>query len=88
MILGILVGFYLHASTYTRVMEIVEIDNANDLAICVDAVGYEWEFSEPEDLCVGDIVVCTMYDKGTENTILDDEILHVEFSGYTREMFN
>ena len=75
-------------NTYPRAMEIVEIDKANDIAICVDAVGYEWEFDEPEDLEVGDIVICTMYDKGTKDTIVDDEIIDVVWSGYYVENGN
>lgn len=70
------------ANTYPRAMEIVEIDKANDIAICVDAVGMEWEFTEPEDLEIGDIIICTMYDNGTKDTIIDDEIIDVRWSGY------
>ena len=77
--LGMLIG-NLHF--YSRAMEIVEIDTARDTAICVDAVGMEWEFTEPEDLEVGDLVICTMYDKGTTETIVDDEIVDVVWSGY------
>ena len=77
--LGMLIG-NLHF--YSRAMEIVEIDTARDTAICVDAVGMEWEFTEPEDLEVGDLVICTMYDKGTQGTIVDDEIVDVTWSGY------
>jgi hypothetical protein len=67
-------------TTYPRAMEIVEIDN--DVAVCVDAVGMEWEFTGPEDLEVGDIVICTMYDNRTKDTIVDDEIVDVVWSGY------
>lgn len=77
--LGLLIG-NLHF--YPRAMEIVEIDKAKDIAVCVDAVGMEWEFTEPEDLEVGDLVICTMYDKGTTETIVDDEIVDVTWSGY------
>lgn len=86
MILALMTALALH-NTYPRAMEIVEIDKANDIAICVDAVGMEWEFSEPEDLVEGDIVICTMYDNGTKDTIFDDEIVDVVWSGYTTEMF-
>lgn len=75
-------------NTYPRAMEIVEIDKANDIAVCVDAVGMEWEFTGPEDLEIGDLVICTMYDKGTKNTIFDDEIVDVTWSGYYRENGN
>ena len=72
---------YTMENTYPRAMEIVEIDRMADIAVCVDAVGFEWEFTEPEDLEVGDLVICTMYTKGTQ-TILDDEIVDVIWSGY------
>lgn len=75
-------------NTYPRAMEIVEIDKANDIAVCVDAVGMEWEFTGPEDLEIGDLVICTMYDKGTKDTIFDDEIVDVTWSGYYRENGN
>ena len=74
------------ANTYPRAMEIVEIDRKADIAICVDAVWYEWEFNEPEDLEVGDVVICTMYDNKTK-TIFDDEIVDVIWSGYTISEF-
>ena len=51
---------YTLENTYPRVMEIVEVDRKADVAFCVDAVGFEWEFTEPEDLEVGDLVICTM----------------------------
>ena len=85
MITGIIaaVGMYTLMNTYPRAMEIVEVDKARDMAVCVDAVGMEWEFTEPEDLEVGDLVICIMYDNGTVDTIYDDEIVDVVWSGYT-----
>lgn len=85
MLLALLTALTIQ-NTYPRAMEIVEIDKANDIAICVDATGLEWEFTEPEDLEVGDIVICTMYDNGTKNTLVDDEIIDVAWSGYTTRM--
>ena len=84
LLLGLMTTLTL-ANTYPRAMEIVEIND--DVAVCVDAVGMEWEFTEPEDLEVGDIIICTMYDNGTKETILDDEIVDVDWSGYTVESF-
>lgn len=81
MLMALITAFTL-ANTYPRAMEIVEIDRAADIAVCVDAVGMEWEFTEPEDLEVGDIVICTMYDNGTKETIVDDVIVDVRWSGY------
>ena len=79
-VLALAVGFTLQ-NTYPRAMEIVEVKD--DTAVCVDAVGFEWEFDGADDLDVGDIIICTMYDKGTKNTIIDDEIIDVRWSGYT-----
>lgn len=84
MLLGLIAALTLQ-STYPRAMEIVEIDRKADIAVCVDAVGMEWEFDEPEDLEVGDIVICTIYDKGTKDTMSDDEIVDVVWSGYYLE---
>lgn len=84
--IGLLAGLIMSANInmYPRAMEIVEVHD--DIAICVDAVGYEWEFTEPEDLIVGDLVICMMDTKGTE-TIFDDEITHVYYSGYTANTY-
>lgn len=84
MLLGLIAALTLQ-STYPRAMEIVEIDRKADIAVCVDAVGMEWEFDGPEDLEVGDIVICTIYDKGTKDTMSDDEIVDVVWSGYYLE---
>lgn len=81
MLLALMTAFTLQ-NTYPRAMEITRVDLMADKAICVDAVGYEWEFYEPEDLEEGDIVICTMYDNGTTETIVDDEIVDVVYSGY------
>jgi len=88
MILALLTAFTL-GNTYPRAMEITRVDLMADKAICVDATGLEWEFYEPEDLEEGDIIIATMYDKGTKSTIIDDEIVDVVWSGYTtREIYS
>ena len=87
MILGLLTALLL-ANTYPRTMEIVEIDRKADIAICIDAIGMEWEFTEPEDFEVGDMVICTMYNNGTADYIIDDEIVDVVWSGYYIENNN
>lgn len=84
MLLALMTAFTLQ-NTYPRAMEITRVDLMADKAICVDAVGHEWEFYEPEDLEEGDIVICTMYNNGTTETILDDEIVDVVWSGYWNE---
>lgn len=80
-VLGLLATLTL-ANTYPRAMEITSIERETDTAVCVDAVGMEWRFEGPEDLEVGDLIICTMYDNGTRETIVDDEIVDVTWSGY------
>lgn len=75
---------YTIDNTYPRVMVISEIKD--DTAYCVDAVGFEWRFMEPEDLEKDDIIVCTMYDNGT-TSIFDDEIIDIRWTGYTTSDF-
>ena len=70
-------------NTYPRVMEITRVEE--NKAYSIDAVGMEWTFTEPEDLEAGDLIICTMYDNVTTNTIVDDEIVDVVWSGYYRE---
>ena len=81
MIAALLTAFTL-ANTYPRAMEIVAIDYDYDTAICVDAVGMEWAFTNPEDLEVGDLVICTMYNNGTDDVLADDIIVDVIWTGY------
>ena len=68
---------------YTRCMEVTNLDYENDTVTCVDAVGFEWQFSECEDYCEGDLVCVLMDSMGTEETIKDDVSLNVTYSGYS-----
>lgn len=70
---------------YVRTMEVVELNRESDIVICVDAVGFEWEFYGCEDYATGDLVACLMDTMGTEDTILDDVILDSYYTGYWRE---
>lgn len=79
MLLALMTAFTLQ-NTYPRAMVIDRVEE--NKAYCIDAVGYEWTFTEPEDLVKGDLVICTMYDNGTKETIFDDEIVDVVWSGY------
>ena len=69
-------------SIYMRGMEIVNLDYNTDIVTCVDAAGFEWEFTGCEDYCVNDIVCILLDTMGTEDTIKDDVILKVDYSGY------
>lgn len=69
-------------SLYMRGMEITNIDYATDTVTCVDGAGFEWEFYGAEDYAEGDIVCCLMATMGTEDTIFDDQIVMVDYSGF------
>ena len=54
--------------------------------IMIDANGNEWVMYEyPEDYMVGDFVAVIMDDNGTPNSIYDDIILDMRYSGYSDE---
>lgn len=67
---------------YPRAMVIVDYIEETDEVICEDAVCLEWSFYGKEDLEIGDLVICTMYDECTTETIIDDSIVDVVWSGY------
>ena len=69
------------ASIYPTCGVITEV--TEETATFEDCKGNLWEFSEPEDYEVGDIVSVIMSDSGTE-TIYDDEIITVQYCGYER----
>ena len=71
-------------SIYMRCMEITSLDYKTDVVTCIDSVGFEWKFTGCEDYCENDIVCALMDTMGTENTIKDDVILKVNYSGYNR----
>jgi hypothetical protein len=69
-------------SIYVRTMQVVQINYEADLVSCIDAVGFEWEFYGCEDYAENDLVSCIMDTMGTEETILDDAILDIYYTGY------
>ena len=70
---------------YMRGMEIVSLNYDTDVVTCIDAVGFEWEFTGCEDYCKNDIVCALMDNMGTPENIFDDAILDVNYSGYWTE---
>ena len=70
------------ADTYTRCMQVVELNYEQDLVICMDAVGYEWQFYGCEDYMITDIVCCEMLDVNNTDIITDDWIVGATYSGY------
>lgn len=69
------------AEIYPRAGRIVEIDRSEDLVTFVDGTGLLWEFYGAEDYEVGDVVACVFWDADTQDIILDDEILDVQYAG-------
>jgi hypothetical protein len=69
------------AETNVRAAIITEI--TEDVVTAEDAYGLIWEFYITEDLDVGDLVIMEMWDADTPETVFDDEIINVEYSGYT-----
>lgn len=69
-------------SVYVRTMEIVELNYETDVVTCIDPVGFQWDFYGCEDYYEGDIVSCLMDTMGTEESIMDDYILDVWYTGY------
>ena len=70
------------AETNVRAGIIVEVDEEDDRAIVEDPCGIFWEFRGVEDFMVGDLVIMELYDAGTPESIFDDEIINITYSGF------
>lgn len=64
---------------YPSTAVVVSVDRENDVVVCVDGNGEEWQFTKANDWFVGDLVSMLMNDKGTPS-IYDDEIVSVRYS--------
>ena len=95
MIKGLLLGVMLLANTanintydvdnlYAKSMLVYEIDREYDILYLTDSNGNGWEYIGIEDLGVGDVVDCLMYDNQTD-IIYDDKIIKLQYSGFTAE---
>lgn len=95
MIKGLLLGMMMLSSIntntycnvdnlYAKSMIVYEIDRESDVLYLADTNGNGWEYIGIEDLGVGDIVDCLMYDNQTD-IIYDDEIVKLQYSGFTAE---
>lgn len=69
------------SSFYPRAAIIIEIIEDEDIVVCQDAAGVIWEFYGIEDFDIGDIVAMLLWDKGTPESIYDDEIIDVVYAG-------
>lgn len=61
---------------------IVEVDEEGDYAVVKDACGIFWEFYGIEDFTVGDLIIMELWDANTPESIYDDEIIDIIYSGY------
>ena len=88
MIKGLLLGVMLLANTanintydvdnlYAKSMLVYEIDREYDILYLTDSNGNGWEYIGIEDLGVGDVVDCLMYDNQTD-IIYDDKIIKLQ----------
>lgn len=71
---------------YPQTCIVVDVDVAADVVTIETAMGYRFEFGGVEDWIEGDLCACIFYNAMTDNTITDDQILSVRYSG-TAEMF-
>lgn len=81
-LVSILFSVSASADVNSRVAIIISIDTEADKVICKDACDITWEFYGSEDFDVGDLVVLTMWDSETPESIFDDEIVDVVYSGF------
>jgi len=68
------------AALYPETMVITDINQ--DTVTAETATGFVFSFSGSEDYSTGDIISCIMSDNGTAETITDDIILTVQYSGF------
>lgn len=69
---------------YAKTAMIYELDRTSDIVYVVDSNGEAWTFEGCEDYVIGDYVSMIMFDNNTQS-IYDDEIVKVRYSGYTCE---
>jgi hypothetical protein len=95
MIRGLLLGVMMLIDTanintcdidnlYAKSMLVYEVDREYDILYLTDSNGNGWEYVGIEDLGVGDVVDCLMYDNQTD-IIYDDKIIKLQYSGFTAE---
>lgn len=71
---------------HSRTGIIYTVDYNNDLVYVVDSTDHVWAFCGIEDWLIGDIISFTLLDtNNTPNSIWDDEIISVSYSGWTLE---
>ena len=67
---------------YPRAGIVVDIDESENILTVEDPVGFIWEYGEIYDLSIGDVVIMMLVDENGTESIIDDIITSVEYSGY------
>lgn len=67
---------------YPKTFTVSAVDLDNDMVFLVDFNGNEWCISGIEDWAEGDVASAIMSDNGTPDSIYDDKILDIRYSGY------
>lgn len=68
-------------SVYPLTAHVVEVDRVTDVVTCEDGAGNLWKFKGCEDWEEDDFVSLLMNDNGTNETVYDDIIKMVRYSG-------
>lgn len=69
-------------TVYPKTFIVSACDLDNDKVFLVDFNGNEWTISGIEDWMEGDVASAIMSDNGTPDSIYDDKILDIQYSGY------
>ena len=68
---------------YPLTAVVVDLDYNEDVLVLEDGAELVWEFEGIEDFEIGDIVSLLMWDNNTPDSIYDDVILLVYYSGFS-----
>lgn len=81
--MSIMVSQYGKIETvYPKTFVVSACDLDNDTVFLVDSNNNEWAISGIEDWMEGDVASAIMSDNGTPDSIYDDKILDIRYSGY------
>lgn len=75
-------GTELHPEIYPQTAVVIDTNLATDTVTVETFSGLTYEFYGVEDWLYGDICSLIMSDSGTPDSVLDDEILKIRYSGY------
>jgi hypothetical protein len=86
-LLVVLIAFNIKSignkNIYPDTLIIDKIDTINDVVIGRTVTGMLYSFEGCEDWQIGDIAAVIMNDNGTKDTVTDDRIINVRYTGYS-----